>query len=267
MWSGFAERYKREAPRVTGPAARVLADVALAVLGRTPEAVLDAGCGTGLLAEAMLERVPAGAAVDASDVAPDMVAAAEAALRGRARRVFEADGEDHERAPAEAYDVVASNFGLMVFSDPRHSARWALRALRPGGVFAFTVWHLVRGDSPYMTDFVDELRRLAGLPPDDSPAWRTGDELALVLRECGFVDVAVRGVCVTAAHDDPRAFAETMARSPVRRGALDEVLADAERREHFLDGAVEYLRRTAGGGKSPLVAIRRCAVVSGRKPS
>jgi trans-aconitate 2-methyltransferase len=91
--------------------------------------VLDIGCGTGRVTEALLELVPRGRVL-AIDASPEMVALARRRLRGRAevwcQDVLELDLE-------QPLDAIVSTATLHWVSD--HDRLWArlARALRTGG--------------------------------------------------------------------------------------------------------------------------------------
>ena len=84
LYADWADTYDSDFARRTGyrPARRIAEEFAAAG-GTGP--VLDAGCGTGLVADAL----PDGMAVDGLDLSPDMLAIARA--KGRYRDLIEAD--------------------------------------------------------------------------------------------------------------------------------------------------------------------------------
>jgi trans-aconitate 2-methyltransferase len=92
--------------------------------------VLDVGCGTGRVTEALLALVPRGSVL-AIDASPDMVALACRRLGDRAR-VWCQDVLDLD--PEEPVDAIVSTATLHWVTD--HDRLWArlARVLRPGGV-------------------------------------------------------------------------------------------------------------------------------------
>jgi trans-aconitate 2-methyltransferase len=103
----------------------------LAERGLAPDArVLDVGCGTGRMAEALLELVPRGRVL-AIDASAEMVALARERLGDRAD-VWTCDVLDLELD--EPVDAIVSNATLHWVPDHDRMWRRLAAALRPGGV-------------------------------------------------------------------------------------------------------------------------------------
>jgi predicted TPR repeat methyltransferase len=102
---------------------------------RGPGAILDAGCGTGLVGAALAGD---GHRITGVDLSPEML------VRARNRHVYEALVvadliEFLESRPEGAYDAVLSADVLCYFGNLRPVFAAAARALAPGGFMAFTV--------------------------------------------------------------------------------------------------------------------------------
>ena len=116
----------------------VAEEVASAVAGKEVPRLLDLGCGTGALAELVLERVP-GCRLSCVDLSPRMADAARARLGSRAE-VAVADAEALP-FPEESFDAAWCNDSFHHYPDPDRAAFSVWRALRPGGVFVVgDVW-------------------------------------------------------------------------------------------------------------------------------
>ena len=115
--------------RVSGP----MEDLGREVLGRMQlrgdEVVLDAGCGSGRITQALLDRLPRGRVV-AVDASPSMVHAAKERL-GDAAEVRLADLLELELE--EPVDAVISTATFHWIADHDHLFRRLRAALRPGG--------------------------------------------------------------------------------------------------------------------------------------
>lgn len=137
MWASFAPT----AMFTTPPAARLVGFAQVA----SGQAVLDVGCGTGVVA---ITAARAGARVSALDLTPELLEHARhnadiARLPGIDWR--EGDAEALPYADA-SFDVVLSQFGHMFAPRPDVVVGEMRRVLKPGGRIAFATWppeHLV----------------------------------------------------------------------------------------------------------------------------
>lgn len=109
-----------------------------ALWGASGDAWLDAGCGTGAVAERAAAR---GARVTGVDLAPALVetAARKAQAKGLA---IEYGVGDVEKLPFgdASFDVVSSSVGAIFAPDHAQTARELARVTRPGGRLGLTAW-------------------------------------------------------------------------------------------------------------------------------
>lgn len=132
-WAGAAGAYAQAAePWTNQTAAKMLA---LADL-RPRSELLDIGCGTGSLGVAAQTL---GALVTGIDIAPSMIAGAEARPGGRAAEFRIGDMRALD-AREGAFDAALANFSVVECGEPERALREAYRALRPGGRLAWTCW-------------------------------------------------------------------------------------------------------------------------------
>jgi SAM-dependent methyltransferase len=137
------------------------------------ERVLDVACGTGNLA---LPAARAGASVTGIDIAPNLIAQAEAnAAAERLAITFEVGDAEQLPYATDTFDTVVTMFGAMFAARPERAAAELLRVARPGGRIAMANW------TP--TGFIGEMLKTtvryapppAGLP---SPLlWGTDDQV------------------------------------------------------------------------------------------
>jgi SAM-dependent methyltransferase len=120
---------------VTTPTAARLVRFARVQAG---QAVLDVGCGTGVVA---ITAARAGAMVTGSDLTPELLELARenAAVAGVGVEWREADAEALPFAD-RSFDVVLSQFGHMFAPRPDVATAEMLRVLKPGGTIAFSTW-------------------------------------------------------------------------------------------------------------------------------
>lgn len=102
------------------------------VVAAAPSCVLDLGCGTGALAQLVLDALP-GCTLAGIDLSDAMLARARERLGDRAD-VRLADSE-HVPFADETFDAVYCNDSFHHYPDPRRAAFEAWRVLRPGGTF------------------------------------------------------------------------------------------------------------------------------------
>jgi SAM-dependent methyltransferase len=97
--------------------------------------LLDVASGTGHLAKAAADR---GAIAEGVDIAPEMAARAGRLFPALTFRVGSADALPYDD---NSFDAVTCCFGLLHMERPERAIAEAFRVLRPGGRFAYTVWH------------------------------------------------------------------------------------------------------------------------------
>lgn len=147
-------------------AARLADRVAALVLPAHPR-VLEIGCGTGLLGEALVDRLP-GARWLMTDLAPAMIERARGRFAGRADIDFAVmDGE----APdvAGPFDLIVSSLAMQWFADLAGSIARLRALLAPGGRIAFTT--MAAGSFA-------EWRAAHGLLPAGTPDYPTRETLS-----------------------------------------------------------------------------------------
>jgi ubiquinone/menaquinone biosynthesis C-methylase UbiE len=115
-------------------------DLAARVAQANPTDVLETAAGTGALTREMAARLPAHAAVTATDLNQPMLDHAAAGLRHDGRFAWrQADALALPFAD-QTFDVVACQFGVMFFPDKTKGYAEARRVLKPSGRFVFNVW-------------------------------------------------------------------------------------------------------------------------------
>lgn len=99
--------------------------------------VLDIGCGTGTLLQALRQRYPY-IALTGIDASAEMLAVAAAKLGPSARLCL----ASAQRLPlrGEAFDLVVSTSALHYFRDPARAVAEMRRVVRPQGRIAVTDW-------------------------------------------------------------------------------------------------------------------------------
>lgn len=277
-WSTYSAAYARTFAPLTGHLARSLFALVEARLP-APARVLDIACGAGELAVAAarhLRRVEAESGVRgevvATDFSPAMVELAGSALEahgaGPPARCLVMEGQDLSLSD-ESFDAAFSSFGIFLFPDRLAGWREAARVLKPGGLFATTVWRgpehhgLARLQRELMTVALPERLKEELVPP---PWWELVEAEALVAEITSAAPLVVDSVTIlnaTLVVPSPRALWQGMLHNPVSSGLLraltPEELAVAER--VILSG----LEELAGGAHQPLRMDASCHAVVAKK--
>lgn len=173
MWSKWNEKFAvqtREATELVVRAAELSPGMR----------VLDLASGTGEPALRLARTVGPDGRVVATDLVPEMLAAArqKALSLGVSNLEFcEADAEHLPFAHA-AFDRVTCRFGLMFFPDVAKALTEIHRVLKPGGQVAFLVWGTYE-QNPWFCAMLDPFLKHVKLPPapPDAPGpFRFADE-------------------------------------------------------------------------------------------
>jgi SAM-dependent methyltransferase len=225
---------------------------------------LDVGCGTGALAQAVLDAARP-ASVTALDPSAGFVAHARAAMAGPRARFLVADARRLPLADA-GVDAAVSGLVLNFVPDPAAAVRELARVTRPGGRVAAYVWDYA-GRMELIRRFWDAAAALdpAAAELDEGrrfPLCRPGP-LAALFRGAGLVEVATRPIEVPTRFRDVddywRPFLGGQGPAPGYVAALDP------RRRAALRAALADRLPVAADGSIALVA--RAWAVAGRRPA
>jgi predicted TPR repeat methyltransferase len=168
--SSFESKLERLSYRAPALVAAMLENSGLEPLNRLD--VLDAGCGTGLCGTLI---APFGRRLVGVDLSAKMLAQA------RDKQVYHAlvKGEltDYLRANSDTFDLIVSADALVYFGDLKGVAEAAAVALRPKGLFVFTLEHAagigdgldyrleVHGRYSHSRAYIEQLLISSGLKP------------------------------------------------------------------------------------------------------
>lgn len=170
------------------------AQMAERVSAGLPSTVLETAAGTGIVTQALRERLPDLTHITATDLNPPMLEVA--------RRKFGSDQNvDFQTADAQqlvfadaTFDSIVCQFGIMFYPDLQSSFREALRVLRPSGRYHFSVWdaHRYNGFARIAHELVQRTF------PIDAPAFYAVpfscaaiDPIKEMVLDAGFVDVEI----------------------------------------------------------------------------
>jgi len=141
LYAQFTASIPENYDRYLGP---VLFDLyARDIAGRLPKTVrkvLETACGTGIVTRRILETLPSGATLVATDLNAPMVEFARSSVGDDARLDWRAADMGALDFPDASFDAIVCQFGLMFAPDKDLALREARRVLAPGGTLLFNVW-------------------------------------------------------------------------------------------------------------------------------
>ncbi len=253
--AGNYERYF--VPAIGVPVAR---DLLTAADLRPGERVLDAACGTGVVARLAAERVAPGGSVAGLDPNPGMIAVArDSSPAGSSIDWYEAPGEKIP-LPDASFDVVLCSMGLQFFADREAGLKEFLRVLVPGG-------RLVAGlpgpTPPPLEIMADALAKHIG--PECASfvqavfALHDPDELRELARRAGFHDIQTRSSVVPLRLPPPGEFLRQYLSSTPLGAAVAQ--ADDEIRAALETDFAERCRRLAPKG-APAGGVRLTTLIA-----
>src|SRR5262245_10107323 len=111
--------------------------------GRLPNEsrrILETACGSGIVTRRLLQALPPGATLVATDLNAPMVDHARAAIGSDSRVTWRTADMCDLGLPDRAFDTVVCQFGVMFVPDKASAMRESLRVLVPGGLYLFNVW-------------------------------------------------------------------------------------------------------------------------------
>jgi ubiquinone/menaquinone biosynthesis C-methylase UbiE len=154
--------------------------------------VLDLASGTGEPALSLALAVGPVGSVTATDLVPEMLAAAAdyAQQRHVTNLTFQQADAETLPFPAQTFDVVTCRMGVMLFPNMAHALREIVRVLKPEGRVAFIAQGPLE-QNPWQTSIVRVLRKYVQIPPPEVGAphayrFAQPGTLSQVLRDAGF---------------------------------------------------------------------------------
>jgi trans-aconitate 2-methyltransferase len=224
-----AESYQRVSAPLEAMGREVLDRLEL----RGDERVLDAGCGTGRVTAALVERLPRGEVV-AVDGSPAMVAEARERL-GPGVEVLVADLLELELQ--EPVDAILSTATFHWIGDHERLFARLFAALRPGGRIVAQCGGA--GNVAAVQAAVDAIAEPALAGWSGPWTFASPQETAVRLERLGYTDVRTWSQDVRVEPEDPREYLATV----VLGSHLERV--PAERRDGFVEAVLDRLAEPA----------------------
>lgn len=186
--------------KYAGPA--VLEPFALELVDRlndgTLKNVLEIACGTGRVTRHLVQQIPPGGTLIATDISADMIEVAGSVVMDEKITWQVADAQ-HLPFDDDSFDHVVCQFGLMFVPDKSKAVSEIYRVLSKGGKFLFNVWDSVE-KNPRTVLF----KKILDEQFDDAPAETSlphslhdKNLLRRLLQEAGFNDIRIEEVTIT----------------------------------------------------------------------
>ena len=239
-------------------------DLALRLWDLNAGTVLETAAGTGIVTQALAQRLPDAVQIIATDLNQPMLDHA-AKKPGMARvRFQQADAQNLPFGDASC-DAVVCQFGAMFFPDRVRAFREASRVLRPGGRFLFNVWDR-RAENPAKDATIAGLERRYPSHPSwflertpcgyHDPAQIRADMLA-----AGFTDCSIETLARTGRAASPRAVAFGFCQGTPMRAEIESL--DPTGLDAATDAATVTVTDRFGPG--PVAAKLQALVIEAKK--
>jgi SAM-dependent methyltransferase len=210
------------------------------------EHVLDAACGTGVVARLVAPAVGSAGRTVGIDYDPVMLAMAESLEPGIEWRQGDIQNLPF---PDHSFDLVTCQQGLQFLPDRQAGAREFHRVLRDGGRVVLAIWTEVAKAPGHAALFAALGTRL-GTDMSTPPPWSLADESEVrkLVTTAGFADVEVTLRSLRGRFPSARTFVEIMldGSSKATRQALAQLPA-GQRDEFIADVAARLQQYEAGG--------------------
>jgi SAM-dependent methyltransferase len=170
------------------------ADLAARVTQAEGTRVLETACGTGIVTRRLLERMPSGWKLTATDLNEPMLAHARTRTTEDNRVEWrQADAQELPFADG-SFDTIYCQFGVMFFPDKPRGLREAHRVLRKGGRLFFSVWDGLDSNPFQRMGHEVVMGSFQGDPPEFYTVpfgWHDPDEIHATVSRAGFGDVSI----------------------------------------------------------------------------
>lgn len=203
--SYLAESYERfMVPSLFAPWATHLVQYANPLPG---ESALDIACSTGIVARNVAPLVGREGRVIGLDMSPEMINMARtAAQRDHLAIEWHTGPAEQLPFPAEHFDLILCQFGLMFFSNPDAALKEMHRVLKKDGRVVLSVWQSLDRHPFYQTLHEVSLRHFGKSSVEAVFSLGNADTLRKLLIDSGFEHVVIEPMSISARFPNPEEF-------------------------------------------------------------
>jgi SAM-dependent methyltransferase len=196
-WGAQAAGWRRHADELRHATMPVTAWMVEAVAPQPGQTILELAAGPGDVGFLAAELIIPGGTLITTDVAPEMLTAAQERAKELGIdnvRFLQVDAEAID-LPAASVDAVLCRWGFMLLADPEAGLRETRRVVRPGGRVALAAW-TTPDENTWLSGAMRELveRGLFEAPDPTTPGaftWAREGAIAETLDVAGFDDIEV----------------------------------------------------------------------------
>jgi ubiquinone/menaquinone biosynthesis C-methylase UbiE len=264
-WGAQASGWRRHADALRHNTMPVTAWMVDAIAPQPGQTILELAAGPGDVGFLAAELIIPGGTLITSDVAPEMLTAAQERAKELGIdnvRFLQVDAEAID-LPAASVDAVLCRWGFMLLADPETGLRETRRVVRPGGRVALAAW-TSPDENTWLSGALRELveRGLIEAPDPATPGaftWARDGAIAETLDAAGFDDIEVDTVEFAmrypggvedwwkTTYDTSTFFRDTVGGlDAAARGELQAALAERFARHLGPDGVLTIPARTWG---------------------
>jgi ubiquinone/menaquinone biosynthesis C-methylase UbiE len=229
------------------------------------DAILEIACGTGIVTTRLVQALPLGASLTASDLNEPMIEVAR-------RKIDASEPVTWKTADAcalpfgdEWFSTVVCQYGVMFFPDKPAALREVYRVLQPGGTFVFNVWNSL-AENPLASITNDVLAEFfpANPPPFSVVPYGMTDVDATraLLEQAGFASIEATRLPLMARSDSARDAATGVVLGTPLVVAIQE--RDPAATGRIIDAVAARLAQA--GGESPLTLPMSAHVFTAQRP-
>jgi ubiquinone/menaquinone biosynthesis C-methylase UbiE len=229
------------------------------------DAVLELACGTGIVTRRLVDALPLGASLTATDLNEPMIEIARTKFEPSEPVTWQTADACALPFGDEWFNTVVCQFGLMFFPDKPAALREARRVLQPGGMFAFNVWDSLAENASTRIAHETATRYFTSDPPTFYHVpFGMHDVRAttVLLEEAGFKSIDCVTAPLTARSISARhAATGLLLGNPVAIAIQERATAPAET---IIDDLATAL--AAEGGAAPMLLPMRAHIFTARRP-